>query len=201
MVKASDIKKRGTFTVPPKWVMWAAYATFGWALLFAALSIYWALGGMAGVDTSVSPSIAQLARERVPWLIAILWIVSALKILSGLIALALVQSWGRIIPRWILLILAWGAGTLLAVHGTFFLVGGMLVEYGVIRVPPNAPWTIIHWYTFLWGPWFLAGGILLIVVAWSYLLRSTNRRVGMVFSALGILGALGVFGVFGLSLF
>lgn len=172
---------------PPSWALWVAYAACGWSFLFAMLSFYWVLGGMAGVDT-VSPQIVQLALARVPWFIAVLWATAIVKVVSGFVALALVQPWGRMLPRWILLLLAWGAGTLLFVHGGLFFIVGVLALSGVIHV--STPLTVLQWYTFLWGPWWLLGGILFLVAAWSYIYRLPHQRVYLVFSALGVLGAL-----------
>jgi hypothetical protein len=170
-----------------RWTVGVAYAACGWAFLFAALSFYWALGGTAGAET-VSPAIAQLARAHVPWVIAALWIGAILKVASGLVALALVQPWGSRVPRWILLILVWGAGTLLFVHGGLYFAVGVLALSGTIR--SSAPAPVLHWYTFLWGPWWLLGGLLFLLAAWSYVRRSPQGRVDLVFSALGVFGAL-----------
>jgi hypothetical protein len=173
-----------------RWAVWAAYGASGWAFVFAAVSFYWALGGMLGVDT-VSPQIAQFARAHVAWVIAVLWITAIIKVLSGFVALALVQPWGRSIPHWILLLLSWGAGTLLALHGSLYLVEGVLALSGAISY--STPETVLRWYTFLWGPWWLIGGILFLVAAWFYFRRSPKRRASLVFSSLGVLGALVLF--------
>ena len=140
-----------------------------------------------GAET-VSPEIVQLARAHVPWVIAALWLSAILKIFSGFVALALIKPWGRRVPRWILLLLAWGAGTLLFVHGGLFFVVGILAMSGTIHV--STPETLLHWYTFLWGPWWLVGGILFLGAAWIYFRRSPEWRVNLVFSALGVVGAL-----------
>ena len=171
----------------PRWVVGVAYAACCWAFVFAALSVYWALGG-AALSDSISPAIVQLARAHVPWVIAALWISAILKVFSGFVALALVQPWGKMVPRWILLILAWGAGTLFFVHGGLFFVVGVLALSGTIGVSTSE--TLLHWYTFLWGPWWLIGGILFLLAAWSYVRRSPHGRVDLVFSAIGVFGAL-----------
>jgi hypothetical protein len=187
MTKAHDEQTPATPSKLSRWAVWVAYAACGWAFLFAALSFYWALGGTAGAAT-VSPEIAQLARAHVPWFIAVLWITAILKVFSGFVALALIQPWGRMVPSWILLILAWGAGTLLFVHGGLFFAVGVLALSGAISV--RTPETVLRWDTFLWGPWWLIGGILFLLAAWIYVRRLPNRRASLVFSALGVFGAL-----------
>ncbi len=142
---------------------------------------------MAGADT-LSPAIAQLARERAPWMIALLWITGLLKAFGGFVALALVQSWGRKVPRWLLLLLAWGAGTLLFLHGGLFFVVGALATSGFIHVA--TPAVVLYWYTILWGPYWLLGGALFLIAAWNYLVRAPRQRADLLFSALGVFGAL-----------
>ncbi len=187
MTKAHDEQTPATPSKLSRWAVWVAYGACGWAFLFAALSFYWALGGTAGADT-VSPEIVQLARAHVPWFIAVLWITAILKVFSGFVALALIQPWGRMVPSWILLILAWGAGTLLFVHGGLFFAVGVLALSGAISV--RTPETVLRWDTFLWGPWWLIGGILFLLAAWIYVRRLPNRRTSLAFSALGVFGAL-----------
>ena len=171
----------------PRWASGVAYAACGWAFVFAALSCYWALGGTAGAQT-ISPAIVALARAHDPLVYAALWLGALAKVISGVVVLALIQPWGRRIPRWLLLLLAWGAGTLLFVHGGLFLGVGLLAMTGVIRV--STPATLLHWYTFLWGPWWLLGGSLFLVAAWSAVRRAPHRLADLVFSALGVGAAL-----------
>lgn len=170
------------------WVQWVAYGACAWAFLFAALSFYWALGGMVGVDTAVSPAIARLARAHDPLLFAGLWITALLKVFGGFVALALVQPWGRRVPSWLLLLLTWGGGTLAFVHGALYLVVGVLALSGAIQVGMSG--TTLYWYTFLWGPWWLLGGILFLLAAWFYVRGLPRTRANLVFSLLGVLGAL-----------
>ena len=187
MTKAHDKMTTATPSKLSHWAVRVAYGACGWAFLFAALSFYWALGGTAGADT-VSPEIVQLARAHVPWVMAVLWITAILKVVSGFVALALIQPWGRMVPRWALLILGWGTGTLLFVHGGLYFAVGVLALSGAISV--STPETLLHWYTFLWGPWWLIGGILFLIAAWIYFRRSPHWRVSLAFSALGVFGAL-----------
>jgi hypothetical protein len=187
MTKVEDELTPAAPSSPSRWAVGVTYGAGGWAFLFAALSFYWALGGTAGAET-ISPAIVQLARAHVPWVMAVLWISAILKVFSGFVALALIQPWGSRVPRWILLLLAWGAGTLLFGHGGLFFAVGVLALSGTI--PYSAPAPLLPWYTFLWGPWWLLGGILFLLAAWSSVRRSPQGRVDLVFSALGVLGAL-----------
>ena len=153
----------------------AGYAAGAWAFAFAALSFYWAAGGTAGVDT-VSPGVKDLALARAPWFVAVLWVTAALKLGAGLLALALIRPWGRWIPRWMLLIGAWGAGALLTLYGGLGLARSVPVLFGLISVAEPLDRAVLRWYVFLWQPYWLLGGILFLAAAWSYQRRSPARR-------------------------
>lgn len=193
-MKISDELSREASYVPSRWFLWAAYGACIWGVVFGALSFYWALGGRAFMTSTLSPGLIQLAVDQVPWFMAVLWITAILKIFAGLVALALVQPWGRIVPGWILLILTWGAGTLLAEHGALFIIAGALLLGHVLPIPASMSETILRWYTYLWGPWFLLGGLLLLIAGWFYLRRQPvpRRRTGMVASGMGVMGAIAV---------
>jgi hypothetical protein len=96
----------------PRGRAWAAYAACALAWLYAVPSVYWALGGTAGLDT-VGGAVEQLGRTRDPAGIALGIGAGVLKVAGGLLALALVRPWGRVIPRRLLLGAAWAASTVL----------------------------------------------------------------------------------------
>lgn len=148
---------------PPLRTGWAAYAACAWSFLFAVPSFYWAAGGTAGMG-SLGPGVAAMARD--PWFVALVWATGVAKVLAGFLALALVRPWGQSIPRWMLLAGAWGGGALLFLHGGDFVVQGALALGGFVEVPAPATLTAIRWQTFLWGPWFLLGGLLFCIAAW-----------------------------------
>lgn len=160
---------------------WAGYAAAAWALVFALRGAYWALGGTAGLG-ALSTGIRELAAEGDPLIFAVLWLTVALEVFAAGLALALARpglrapGWlpglrGRRPPDWALLGLGGGAGTLLAGHGATFVAGGLLATAEV-----GAASTEVRWYLFLWGPWFLLGGILFLLAARAYLRRSLDRR-------------------------
>ena len=168
---------------------WAAYAACVWAFLFALPSFYWAAGGTGGLDSTVSPDLVRLARDQVPWFVTVLWITGAMKVFARLLALA--RGWGGLFPGWMLLILTWDAGTLLAWHGSLFVGAGSLMLGGFIPGPLSPRlWAVGRWYTFLSGPWFVLGGVLFIAAGWSYLRTVPDRRGGVAFSALGVVGGI-----------
>jgi len=149
---------------------WAGHAAAAWAFLFAALSFYWAAGGRAGTGT-----LARVVREpvldREPGFVAIVWATGILKVLAGLLALALCRSWGRRVPDWMLLAAGWGTGALLTLYGGIGLVTAAMVEIGLST--SSDPGTT-RWYLFLWEPIWLVGGVVFIAAAWRY---TRDRRL------------------------
>lgn len=101
-----------------------------------------------------------------------LWVTGVLKALGGVLALALVQSWGRRLPRRPLLIVAWGIGAVLVLHGGDFVIQGAITENGIVDVTGPGAWTAAHWQTFVWGPWWLLGGLCVCLAARTYQRRT-----------------------------
>jgi hypothetical protein len=138
---------------------WAAYAASGWAFLFAALSFFWAAGGRTGVH----PLELEAASDNAVWIVINL-VAGIIKVVIGLIALALVQDWGRIVPRKLLRASAWVLGVGMLLYGGLGLVSDVLHLTGVISASANGKW--FFWYLVLWDPWWMLGGVLYVIVAW-----------------------------------
>lgn len=161
----------------PRVVPWPAYGACVWSLLFAAMSFYWAAGGTIGIDTQ-APGIAALARERDPTFVAVLWVTGLLKLLCVPLALALVQPWGRVFPRRMLLTAVWAAGGVMVLWGGLNLCVGVGVAVlrvaGVVDPPEDT--SAFWWYLLLWDPWWILGGVLFLVAAWRYRRRTRTRQ-------------------------
>jgi hypothetical protein len=147
-------------------LVWAGYVAFAWGVLFAGISFYWAAGGTLGADT-VGGSIELLGRARDPVLIAALWIAGFLKVLGALLALALVQPWGRRLPRPLVLLLGWGAAVILTLYGGINVVGEALTASGLVR-PRTVDWKPLLWHLYVWDMSFLVWGILFVLATWHY---------------------------------
>jgi hypothetical protein len=149
-------------------VAWAGYVACAWAWIFAGMSFYWASGGTAG-GTTIGPAITTPVAAGDPVWLAVLWLTGLLKVLVGLLALALVRPWGRQFPRWLLLVGAWGACAVLALYeGAASWVQHGLMAAGVLTTPAGLGATALRWHLVLWDPCWLAGGILLGLAAWDY---------------------------------
>ncbi|HVA91200.1 MAG TPA: DUF3995 domain-containing protein [Chloroflexota bacterium] len=144
---------------------WAGFAAAAWAFGFAAISFYWVAGGTLGSET-IGPAITRPIASGDPGWIALLWATAALKVIAGLIALAVVRPWGRRAPRRLLQTTAWIACAVMALYeGIASLADHLLMVTGVISTPSGLGQTALHWHLLLWDPWWLVGGLLFGVVA------------------------------------
>jgi hypothetical protein len=132
-----------------------------------------------------------LVEEQVTWFVITLWVTGLLKVVGGRLGLALARGVrGRAVSP-LLQFAAWGAGVLLFWHGALFVAQGVLVGTGSgVLAPDLLP--VSRWYTYLWGPWFMAGGVLFALAALFDLDHVPDRRRGAVTGAVGGMGALGL---------
>lgn len=148
------------------------------------------MGSLVGASSTLAPALVELARDRDPGFIALLWVTAVLKVVGGLLGLALAhpRARGRGVER-LLQLMGWGAGVLLVWHGVEFIGHGLLVETHVIGVDPDLR-SVSRWYTYLWGPWFVAGGVAFILAARIHLNRVADRRDARTAGVVGGFGAL-----------
>jgi hypothetical protein len=152
----------------------AAYAAAVVAFAYALVSLYWAVGGHRLVST-VGGYVAHFAREggAVPVLVALA--AAAAKVVGGLLALALVRPWGRVIPRRWLLAGATAVSVLLVGYGGLVVIAGALVLSGAIHPRGGVDRTALRWHVGVWDMWFLAWGILLALATVSYWRRTKDQ--------------------------
>ncbi|MER6046336.1 DUF3995 domain-containing protein [Streptomyces sp. NPDC001793] len=173
---------------------WPGYAAAVWGFLFAVPSFVWATGNTFGARSTVSPSLVQLARDGVPWFLTVLVVTGLLKLVGALVGIGLTRPRGMRISR-LLVFCGGGAAILLTWHGGLFVLHGMLIETGVAAVEPDLA-ALTGWYLYLWGPWFIAGGLAFAGATALYLRhlrqlrhRGDRRRLRL-YCAAGALGAL-----------
>jgi hypothetical protein len=155
---------------------WAAYGACVAAVSSAAVSLYWALGGTAGLGT-VGGFAEKMARSGGAVALLIISVTVLLKTLSGLLALALARPWGLCLPRRALLIAGIGASAVLIIYGAAEVAAGALAETRAITPPGPVDWTALRWHLGLWDPWFLVWGLLLAAATRGY--RRQPREVAV----------------------
>jgi hypothetical protein len=154
----------------------AAYAAAIVAFGYALVSLYWAVGGQ-GLISTVGGYVEQFARRggAVPVLVALG--VTMAKLAGGLLALALVRPWGRVVPRRWLLLGSTGASVLLVAYGGLNVLVGALVLSGVIHPAGSVDRTALRWHVGVWDLWFLVWGILLALATIGYWRRTAHQSV------------------------
>jgi hypothetical protein len=147
----------------------AAAAALVVGLAYIAISAYWALDGtwlLATVSSSLVTAHRSATVAMAVWAAVALKAVGAL--LPSYVCLAAPPSkWhGR------LRLLAWAEGAVLTLYGFFFTLAGLLVQAGVIHQGRTADRRALVWHAYLWDPWFLVWGLLVII---ALALTSTSR--------------------------
>lgn len=145
--------------VPGRGLAWLACAV---GALYAAVSVYWGVGGTWLLDT-VGGSLARLGRDRSAGVLAALWGAVVLKLIAAVAPVVAVHDRGCDVnsTRPAAWILAWLAGAVLILYGSVLTVVGLLVQAGVVHAARNADWRALDWHAYLWDPWFLVWGLLI----------------------------------------
>ncbi|MFI9810105.1 DUF3995 domain-containing protein [Streptomyces sp. NPDC052301] len=167
---------------------WPGYAVAIWGFSFAVPSFVWALGGTFGARSTVSASLVKLARDGVPWFLAVLWVTGLLKLFGAVVGVGMTRLRGPRFSR-SMTFCGGGATVLLVWHGALFVVHGVLVEAGAVAVESGLV-GLTRWYLYLWGPWFIVGGLAFAAAAARYVHRLQVERTVRLYGAAGALGAL-----------
>lgn len=141
--------------------------------LFTAISVWWAVGGTWLLDT-VGGSLERAGRERSVGILALLWATASLKCVASLLPLAVAwvpraQPVARAVRR-----LVWLEAVVLTSYGLIYTVGGLLVQSGAIEASTGADGRALRWHTYLWDPWFLLWGTLVLAI----LVPTRNQHSG-----------------------
>jgi hypothetical protein len=157
----------GAAASTPRSTTWPALATCAFTVAYGALKLYWALGGTTLLAEAPLPRTAlELALARDAGIVASHWVSVGLAIVGVLVALATIQGWGRSIPRWMLLNLAWLVCVAMVLRAVFHIVGDVqgLIADGFSEAGAR----VARWDLLLWSPYFLVWGILWGMTAWHY---------------------------------
>lgn len=146
--------------------LWIEYGAALWALVFALLHVAWAFGWYIGLDEKAARE--AFARN---WFLAYDLAAAGLCFLAVAVALAPVQSWGRKLPRALLIADVWACAVILLLRGAAGATGAIrLAIVGGSFAPLFS----------FWDWWFCLGAGLFAASAWRFTLRAgrfseTNR--------------------------
>ncbi|MGG3640967.1 DUF3995 domain-containing protein [Bacillus gobiensis] len=132
-----------------------------WSFVFAIMSFYWALGGMIGVE-SLGGKIYQLALERNPQFILLVWITGFIKVIGGVFLLLMLMNR---LPDFIKKSLYWisiVAGIFLFLYGAanFTTVG--MAKWDLLEMGQQSQFAL-NWRFYFWEPFWMLGGILYFI--------------------------------------
>jgi hypothetical protein len=131
-------------------------------LAYAAISVYWALGGTWLLDT-VGGTLGQQGRAGNPGIVLAVWAAAVLKIIGAIVPLAaagVTPGPATTTRRRQMRILAWVEAAILTIYGLALTGAGLLVQSGAIAPPASADHRALAWHAYLWDPWFLLWGAL-----------------------------------------
>jgi len=141
--------------------IWFARSALAVGLLYAAVSIYWGLGGTRLADT-IGGSLESGARSGDIAVVLALWGAVVLKLVASVLPLLALRrererepGHSRALWR-----LAWAQAAILTVYGLALTAVGLLVQADIIHRSRDADVRALAWHAFLWDPWFLIWGLL-----------------------------------------
>lgn len=151
----------------------AAYAAAVVGIGYAVISLYWALGGSALLST-VGGYAGQTAQQGGALALLLALAAALLKLVGGLLALALARPWRWRVPRRLLLVCSTGASAVLLLYGGLNMLLEGLVLADVIHPGGDVNRNELRWYLCVWDLWFFVWGILLALATISYWRRSAH---------------------------
>jgi len=133
---------------------WVGYSAALWALIFAGLHVVWAMGWYIGLHQE----LAEKAFQR-QWFLVYDLVAAGLCLLAAVVALALVQPWGRRLPRSLIHLLAWSGAGLLVLRGA----AGVMQAVYYLAIGGNKLDVFA-----LWAIWFCLGAVLFGMSIWRF---------------------------------
>ena len=146
-----------------------ALAGLAVGLAYAAISVYWAVGGRWLLNT-VGISLSQPGQAgHLAGLLAV-WEAAAVKAVAAVLPLLAIGVWPRTANGGLLRlarVLTWIEAAILVGYGLVLTASGLLVQAGVIKAAAHADRLAMKWHAYLWDPWFLIWGIFVFLALWQ----------------------------------
>lgn len=134
----------------------AAWAALVVGVGYAAVSLYWAVGGTWLLDTVGAPFDEQGRARNAGVILALVWTAVALKLIAAALPLLALHRLPPARNRLVWL-LTWGAAAVLTTYGLLWTAAGLLAQADVIHAPASRA---MAWHAYMWDPWFLLWGLL-----------------------------------------
>jgi hypothetical protein len=146
----------------------SALAGLAVGLAYAAISVYWAVGGKWLLNT-VGISLSQPGQAGRAAALLTVWGAAVVKAIAAGLPVLAAGTWLRSADRRLqrqVRGLAWIEAAILTAYGLVLTASGLLVQAGVIKASANADHRALRWHAYLWDPWFLVWGILVTIALW-----------------------------------
>lgn len=169
VAEAPRVVLRTTFR--SRWPQWVAYAAAGWALIYGALALYWALGGAGfpfGAENDRGASESLLAALRAQTAAPV---IAGLGLAAAVVAVVMARTRGHGWARVLLLTFAWTLAVALLVvipdrrvliavaYAPLFLVGAPF-HWPPVSFLVAIPWPVINQVILMVGGMLWAGAAL-----------------------------------------
>ena len=148
--------------------MLPALAGLAVGLAYAAISVYWAVGGRWLLNT-VGISLSQPGQAGHLAALLAVWGAAAVKAVATVLPLLAIGVWPRTANgglRRLARVLTWIEAAILTGYGLVPTASGLLVQAGVIKAAAHADRLALKWHAYLWDPWFLIWGIFVFLALW-----------------------------------
>ena len=148
--------------------MLPALAGLAVGLAYAAISVYWAVGGRWLLNT-VGISLSQPGQAGHLAALLAVWGAAAVKAVAAVLPLLAIGVWPRTANgglRRLARVLTWIEAAILVGYGLVLTASGLLVQAGVIKAAAHADRLALKWHAYLWDPWFLIWGIFVFLALW-----------------------------------
>ena len=137
-------------------------------LAYAAISVYWAVGGRWLLNT-VGIWLSQPGQAGHLAALLAVWGAAAVKAVAAVLPLLAIGVWPRTTNgalRRLARVLTWIEAAILVGYGLVPTASGLLLQAGVIKAAAPADHLALKWHAYLWDPWFLIWGIFVFLALW-----------------------------------
>jgi len=151
-----------------------AEAAFVVGIAYAAMNVYWGLGGTWLLNTVGCPFPVDCnANGGRALLLVLAWGAAVLKAVASILPLLVLRVADRAGRWWSrpLRLMVWAEAGILTLYGLVLTTAELLATAGVIAIPAGADRTALTGHAYLWDPWFLVWGMLVTAT----LLRARPR--------------------------
>ena len=157
-----------------------ALAGLAVGLAYAAISVYWAVGGRWLLNT-VGISLSQPGQAGHLAALLAVWGAAAVKAVAAVLPLLAIGVWPRTANgglRRLARVLTWIEAAILVGYGLVLTASGLPVQVGVIKAAAHADRLAMKWHAYLWDPWFLIWGIFVFLALWQSRSASQDHLPG-----------------------